>query len=152
MNKEIIENYWNKFIKDTGQNSDLKYYDVFHFELTEKLANELLELVLSGVKKATSSCLYQFEHEGNRLPKVGDISIVTDFHDTPKCIIETTKVSIIPFKDITFDICKREGEDDSLESWRFNHIKFFKSLEKELGFEFTLELPVVFEEFKLIYK
>lgn len=48
----------------------------------------------------------------------GSYSIVTDWEGVPKCVIETTNVRILPFKDITYDICKLEGEDDSLESWR----------------------------------
>lgn len=70
----------------------------------------------------------------------------------PKCVIETTNVSILPFKDITYDICRLEGEDDSLESWRKGHISFFKEEGKKSGYEFSEEMPVVFEEFEVVYQ
>lgn len=86
------------------------------------------------------------------MPKVGDLSIVTDFEGSPKCVIETRNVTIVPFSEMTFDICKREGEDDSLESWREGHIRFFTEEGKLVGFEFREDMPVVFEDFEVIYK
>ena len=71
------------------------------------------------------------------------ISIVTDWEGIPKCVIETTNVMIIPFKEITFDICKLEGEDDNLESWREGHINFFSREGKELGYTFTEDMPKI---------
>jgi uncharacterized protein YhfF len=42
--------YWKQFTKDYPEFKNDKYIDVFHFELTEKLANELLDLVLTGIR------------------------------------------------------------------------------------------------------
>ena len=101
--------------------------------MTEYWANELLRLVLEVVKKATSSSLWGYEIEGDPIPKKGELSIITDWDGNPKCVIETTDVTILPFKDITYDICKREGEDDSLESWRRGHIDFFTEEGERIG-------------------
>ena len=150
--KEImINNFWKEFLLKTNRDKDTKYVDCFHFELTEKWANELLRLVLIGQKRATSSSLLAYQINGDRIPQVGDFSIVTDWEGIPKCVIETTDVTIIPFKDITFDICKREGEDDDLESWRKAHISFFSSEGSELGYTFTEDMPVIFEDFKMVF-
>lgn len=70
----------------------------------------------------------------------------------PRCVIETISVTIIPFSDITYDICKREGEDDTLESWRAGHINFFKEEGKKLGYEFKNDMPVIFEDFEVVYQ
>ena len=86
------------------------------------------------------------------MPEKGSYSIVTDWEGVPKCVIETTNVRILPFKDVTYDICKLEGEDDSLESWRKGHISFFKEEGKKSGYEFSEEMPVVFEEFEVVYQ
>ncbi|MBM7833292.1 ASCH domain-containing protein [Clostridium sardiniense] len=150
MNK--IDLFWNRFLQESGYDKSTKYLEVFHFELTEYLANELLELVLEGKKKATSSSLISYQKEEIRSPQVGNLSIVTDWKGNPKCVIETKDISIIPFKDITYDICKREGEDECLETWRDGHIRFFKEEGKEIGYEFTEELLVVFEDFEVLYK
>lgn len=147
-----INDFWKEFLKSTNKDSSTEYIDCFHFELTEKLANELLDLVLTGQKKATASSLWGYEIEGERIPQVGDYSIVTDWAGTPRCVIETTAVTILPYKEITFDICKREGEDDCLESWQRGHKNFFTEEGKEVGYEFSEEMPVVFEDFKVVFK
>ncbi|WP_029503045.1 ASCH domain-containing protein [Lachnoclostridium phytofermentans] len=146
-----LEEFWNDFIKCNQLKSTTTYIESFHFELTEKLANSLLELVLSGKKKATASSLLSYEIEGTRIPQVGDYSIVTDWDGVPRCVIETTAVTITPFSQITFDICKREGEDDTLESWQKGHKHFFVEEGKELGYSFSEDMSVVFEDFKVVF-
>lgn len=148
---EIINTFWENFLLKTNRDKDIKYIDSFHFELTERWANELLRLVLIGQKQATSSSLLTYQIGGDRIPQVGDLSIVTDWEVIPKCVIETTNVMIIPFKEITFDICKLEWEDDNLESWREGHINFFSREGKELGYTFTEDMPVIFENFKMVF-
>lgn len=143
--------FWNEYKEKAGLPADVTYLESFHFELTEKWANELLRLVLDGVKKATSSSVHAYELQGDRMPEVGDYSIVTDWDGNPRCVIKTTNIRILPFKDITYDICKLEGEDDCLESWQKGHEHFFTEEGKELGYTFTEDMPVIFEEFEVVY-
>ncbi len=150
--QETIDQFWRVFLEQTGRPKNTKYLEAFHFELTEKGANELLRLVLMGQKKATASSLRHYEVTGERIPEVGDLSIVTDWEGTPKCVIETTAITILPFEEITFEICKREGEDDTLESWQEGHRRFYIDDGKELGYTFTQDMPVVFEDFKVVYQ
>ena len=121
----------------------------WHFELTEIACNYLLDLVLKGKKLATSSSYDGYE-EDEEMPKVGDLSVITDWDGNPRCVIRTTNVRIIPFKDITYDIAKLEGEDENLESWRKTHEKFFKAEGEELGYTFSDDMKVLFEEFEVV--
>ena len=146
-----VEEFWTDFLRETGRNPDKHYLDSFHFDLNEKSANELLELVLSGKKRATASSLLAYEKERSNAPKVGDLSIVTDWDGVPRCVIETTAVTIYKFRDITFDICKREGEDECLETWREGHARYFTEDGRELGYEFSEDMPVLFEDFEVVY-
>lgn len=146
------KNYFSTFLKKTGRAPDTLLFDVFHFELTERLANDLLALVLDGKKKATSSSLRAFEIEGMSLPKPGELSVVTNWAGEPKCVIETEKVTLIRFCDIDFGLCSKEGEDECLETWREGHEKFFRAEGRELGYEFSPDMTVVFEEFDVVYK
>lgn len=148
----MIEKYWNRFIEEKGLDKDTKYFEVFHFHYEEKWANELLRLVLIGQKKATASSYHAFKLQGLELPQINDYSIVTNFNKEPKCIIQTKEILILPFKEMTYDICKLEGEDDSLESWREGHIRFFSHEGKELGYEFNEDMLVVFEIFDCVYQ
>ena len=147
-----IERFWKQFLANKGLGEQTKYIDCFHFELSEYLANELLRLVLIGQKRATASSLWAYEIEGDRIPQAGDYSIVTDWDGNPRCVIQTTNVRILPFREITYDICKLEGEDDNLESWRKGHISFFRAEGKELGYTFSEDMPVIFEEFEVVYQ
>ncbi|MDO5107069.1 MAG: ASCH domain-containing protein [Coriobacteriaceae bacterium] len=122
----------------------------WHFELTESACNHLLDLVLEGKKRATSSSLPSFQLAGEMIPKAGDLSVITDWDGIPRCVVMTTAVRVMRYGDITFDIAKLEGEDDSLESWRRNHERFFREEGVELGYSFSDDLDVVFEEFEVV--
>ena len=151
-NAEAIQLFWNSFIDATSKDASLNYFDCFHFDNTEEWANKLLRLVLDGKKKATASSIHFFECRRMSLPKIGDLNIITDWDGNPQCVIETTNVTVLPFREITFEICKREGEDDSLESWQKGHIHFFTKDGQTEGYQFTWDMPVVFEDFEVIYR
>ena len=146
-----IDRFWKDFLSHTGRDPETKYISCFHFELTERWANELLGLVLSGKKRATASSLISFEIENEPLPGPGDLSIVTDWAGEPRCVIETTCVTVLPFNAMTFDICSREGEDECLETWVDGHRRFFTAEGNEMGYEFCEDMPVVFEDFEVVY-
>ncbi len=143
---------WEEFKSKSGLPVNRKYVNSFHFELTEYWANELLRLVMEGTKRATSSSIWEYESENEKIPRIDDYNVVTDWDGNAKCVIRTTAVTILPFKEITYDLCRKEGEDDSLTSWRKSHISFFIEDGKEMGYEFTEDMEVVFEEFEVVYK
>lgn len=147
-----VNQFWQRFLSERNLPEDTVYFESFHFELTEKLAEELLSLVLAGQKKATASSLYAYEKEGQRLPEPGDYSIVTNWAGQPRCVICTTRVTVVPFGEMTFELCSLEGEDDSLDSWRRGHQRFFTEEGQEMGYRFSEEMPVVFEEFEVVYR
>lgn len=144
--------YWDNFLLATNRDKETQCFEVFYFGHNEQTATNLLELVLKETKTATASCVDQYELTNSDYPKVGDFSMVTDFKGDPKCIIETKNVLRLKFNEMTYDICRREGEDNSLESWQQNHIEFFTEIGKELGFEFSLDMDIIFEDFEVVYQ
>jgi uncharacterized protein YhfF len=146
-----LTRFWEDFLRKTDRAPQIRFQEAFHFDVTEASANELLRLVMDGKKRATASSLEEFQLEGNRVPKAGDLYVFTDWEGNPGCVAEVTKVTLLPFKDMTFDICSREGEDDCLESWKENHRRFFEAEGKALGYVFHEEMIVVFEDFQVIY-
>lgn len=114
---QACEAFWHQFLIDTGRPLDTPCYGAEHFCDNEQDANDLLSLVLAGKKRATSSCLRAYEAEGIPLPAIGCLTLLTDYAGTPKCVYRTTNVTILPFHEITFDIAKREGEDEVLDTW-----------------------------------
>lgn len=150
MCKKTIEAFWSEYLAAAQKPMDTKYIDCYHFGYNEELAESLLVLVLSGKKTATSSSFLAYK-PGEALPGTGDLSIVTDWQGNPRCVIENTAVTIIPFNEMTYEICSREGEDETLASWQENHRIAFTLGSEEEGYTFTEDMPVVFEEFHVVY-
>ncbi len=147
-----VEAFWQAFLSETGRPENTRYLEAFHFDLTERPANELLRLVLRGKKRATASSLLAYDPDkGERPPRAGDLSVVTDFAGEPHCVIETTAVTVLPFGDMTWELCSREGEDMTLASWQAAHTRFFTEEGKRLGYAFSPDMPVVFEDFRVVY-
>ncbi|MCT4660815.1 MAG: ASCH domain-containing protein [Tissierellales bacterium] len=157
MNEEhkSVKEMWEKYLTSIGDDitkTDKKYTS-WHFCDNEKDANELAQLVKEDVKKATASLYDLYEIEGEVLPKVSDLSIITDWNGIAKCIIKTTNITHVPFKDVTEDFARTEGEGDkSLNYWRKAHIAAFSRGLKEFNQEFSEDMLVVCEVFKVVYK
>ncbi|MCL2595058.1 MAG: ASCH domain-containing protein [Promicromonosporaceae bacterium] len=121
----------------------------FGHEGDTELADELLGLVLSGIKTGTASLKWEYADEP--LPKEGDLSIILDGAGEPRAIIRTTSVAVIPFAEVTAEHARAEGEGDrTLETWRADHEGFWRRGLPE-GQEFSLDMPVVCERFELVY-
>jgi len=116
------------------------------------LADELAELVLRGEKTATASTYELYKLENEPLPQVGSFDVILDSQDKAVCIIEITKVSVVPFNDVSVEHAFKEGEGDkSLAYWQQVHQEFFTECLAEAGLEFSQETGVVLEEFRKVY-
>ena len=155
MNKSEIERYWYAFLSSLPANSKYfgKTYVAERFGDNPKLADELGQLIMSGKKTGTCSALWEWEAEGNPIPQPGLISIVLDGLDHPICIIETTQVLVSRFNAVDEEFARAEGEGDlSLNYWREAHKIFFSRVLSKFDREFSEDMPLVCERFKLIYK
>ena len=113
----------------------------------------MIQLVLEGKKTATCGALWEYEAEGESIPKVGDVWIELDGNDNPVCITETVEVTFHKYNKVDADFAHDEGEgDQSLEYWRKAHKNFFSRTLPKIGKEFSEDMPLVCERFKLIYK
>ncbi len=155
MNETGIEDYWYAFLSTLPSNSLYfeKTYIAERFGDTPKIADELGQLVVSGIKTGTCSALWEWEAEEKLIPHPGLVTIVLDGKDQPICIIETTEVSVSRFSMADEEFAQAEGEGDlSLEYWREAHIKYFSRTLPKIGMEFNENMPLVCERFRVIYK
>ncbi len=152
---KIVREIWKNYlmsISDDVVNTNKKY-TFWHFCDNEESANNLAELVRQGTKRATTGLHYFYEIEGEALPKIGDLSIIIDWQGIAQCIIETKKVILLPFNEVTEELAEIEGEGDkSLKYWREAHINSFNRDLNEHNIEFSVDMLVVFEEFEMVYK
>ena len=155
MTKSTIDSYWNQFL-DSLPSAVLRprrYYEAFHFGTTAESAAELAALVLMGVKTATGSLLWVYEAEKKPIPQAGDLSIVTDGDGLPRCIIETTKVLVLPFNEADEKLAFDGGEGDkSLEYWRGIYWSYIVSECARIGRRPAPDTPLVCEWFRVVYR
>lgn len=155
MTKETIKNYWEKFLSSLPPDSPYreKTYVAEGWGDGPAMADELGTLIVQGIKTATCSSLWEWEAEGNPIPNVGLITIALDGRGEPLCIVETIEVSIHKYNEVGADFAREEGEGDlSLNYWRTAHRNFFSRVLPKIGKEFSEEMPLVCERFRLIYR
>ena len=105
------------------------------------LADELLELVIRGVKTATCST----EDEPNTSTP-GERWIVLDGRGEPRCVIETTEVTYRRFGEVDASFAFEEGEGDrSLDYWRDAHRDYFGRQRR-----FREDMMLMCERFRLV--
>ncbi|NYG58104.1 uncharacterized protein YhfF [Nocardioides daedukensis] len=156
---DAIERFWadakvranlNRLRAYTGPNaSESLRPPAWAFGDSPELADELLQLVLSGTKTATAGALADYQAEDEPLPTVGSLSIVTDGAGRPRVLIQTTVVETVPFGEVDAEHARLEGEGDlSLASWREAHLDFFT----RGGHQVTDDFPVVTERFQIVWQ
>lgn len=115
--------------------------------------DKLAELVLQGIKVGTASAYPLYELEKEPIPKAGEYSVILNSKEEAVCVIQTTKVYVVPFCEVGAEHAFKEGEGDkSLAYWRMVHEEFFRECMEEAGLTFDENMKVVCEEFKLVYK
>lgn len=118
-----------------------RHLRTFAFGDSPALADELLALVIKGIKTATCST----EDEPNTSTP-GERWVVLDGRGEPRCVIETTEVTYRRFHDVEADFAFDEGEGDrSLAYWRGAHRTYFGRLGR-----FSEDMMLMCERFRLV--
>ena len=124
--------------------------EAWGFGATPEHADELLELVLAGVKVGTASSLWDYEETGDPLPVVGELSIILDGAGAPRAVIQTTALEVMPFDRVDADHAFAEGEGDrTLAHWREVHERYWRT-HSESPRGFAPDMPVLCERFRLL--
>lgn len=147
-----IRRFWGAFQATVDYDPALSFYDYFHFGDDERSANEFAALVLCGRKRATSALLWSHEYFKKPPPTVGALSVVTDGQNRPVCVIASTQIDVIAFDEVAESFAAAEGEGDrTLSYWRKVHWRFFGRECHRMNRAPDLQMPVVCEQFKVIY-
>jgi uncharacterized protein YhfF len=152
--QQAHRDYWHRFRQSQGlAATDDDRFLVEQFGNTPALTDELVRLVVAGKKTATCALLLEYTKEGSPLPKVGEQKILLNSTQAPLCIVEVTEVTIRPFSEIDGSFAYDEGEGDrSYAAWHKGHTHYFSRVMQAWGEQFSPDLPVVCERFKVIYQ
>ncbi|MEU2203756.1 ASCH domain-containing protein [Microbacterium oleivorans] len=127
-------------------------YTVEHFGDSPRLADQLLDAVLNGPKRATSELVAEFFEHGDQLPRIGSHWIACDGTGAPRIIIRSTELRVGAFASADAAFAFDEGEDDrSLESWQREHRRYFTRVAAARGAEWSEDDEIVFERFAVVW-
>jgi uncharacterized protein YhfF len=155
MDTELIQNYWQKFLSTLPANSPYrsKAFISEGWGDGSEMADELGALIAAGTKTATCSALWEWDSEGESIPETGTVTVVLNGSGEPLCIVETVEVTVRKYNEVDAEFARQEGEGDlSLDYWREAHRTFFSRSLPRIGKNFSEEMPLVCERFRLIYK
>lgn len=146
------DEFWQKFITETGTDSDSKCAGDLTFESAGFTNDAQIANILSGRRTAIFSTFASYSVGCEPLPVSGELYLVFDRGNNPRAVIEIESVNILPFSEITWGMARKEGEDENLEQWK---IRWQENLEEEgeiVGFKFSPEIKIIFQTFRVLYK
>ena len=155
MENDRIERYWRTYLDTLPADSPVRdeQYLAERWGDSPQMADELGALIADGTKSATCSALWEYEAEGEPLPETGVKTVVLGGNGDPLCIVETTEVEVKPYDGVDAQFAYEEGEGDrSLEYWREAHWRFFSRTLPGIGKEPAIDMPLVCERFRVIYR
>jgi uncharacterized protein YhfF len=145
---EEVAAFWREAVAATGLDAEIPQPPVHCFGDTLELADELIDLVLHGPKRATAGALADYESRGDPVPVPGDLWIATDGARHPRALLETTDVRVGPLSSVDDRFAWDEGEGDRSRAWWLDaHVWYFSRTFAAVGRSFHLDIPVVFERF-----
>ena len=106
MNKQLKQ-FWQDFCQSHNLECDTPV-EAWAFGATAEDADELAELVNRGIKTATTSA-YELYDKNEKIPQVGEWSIVLNSKEEPVCVIQDKVVEIIPYDLISKEHAYHEG-------------------------------------------
>jgi uncharacterized protein YhfF len=150
MKTNDTEAYWSSYRAATGV-ADANYVAVSMGDSPE-MADELLDLIVRGPKRATACLERDVTVKGGPMPVVGDYVIVLDSASRPGCIWRTTEVVVKPFVEVDDAFAWDEGEGDrTRDDWLDMHRSYFTRQAAREGFVFDDRTRTVFERFTVVW-
>lgn len=147
-----VEQFWAEAIAAGSVRPDERYIDADCFGDSAEMADELLELILHGPKRATAASLADHEACSEPIPQVGDLFVATDGAGQPRAVTRTTEVRVGPLSSVDDGFAWDEGEGDrSRTYWLDAHTECFIRVYDRLDLDFHPDIEVVFERFELVH-
>ncbi len=151
-NPDDVAAFWARYLRTAGSVRSPSVPPAWCFGDTVELADELIELVVRGPKRATVAAVAEYEADGEPMPAVGDLSIATDGSMRPRALLETTEVRVGPLSSVDERFAWDEGEGDRTREWWLDaHTRYFTRAFAAMGLEFHPHVAVVFERFAVRY-
>jgi uncharacterized protein YhfF len=144
--------FWQRFTASEGIDPAPEQPVAGCFGDTVELADELIELVLEGTKRATADAVAEREDRGEPMPRPGDLWIATDGSGRARAVLRTTETRVGPLSSVDDRFAWDEGEGDRTRAWWLDaHRRFFQRVLPATGTEPDDDPETVFERFEVLY-
>jgi len=151
-----IDACWENYIRSIPAGAPIPaHFDAWPFgaDGEDELADELAEVVMRGIKTATSSLLTSYEDEPRPIEQIGDHSVVLMSTGTPRCVIEMTEVRTLSFDQIDAAFAFDYGEGDRTLAWWREHLGDYYAKEAAAcGRSFNGETQLVCKRFRVAHR
>jgi len=148
------DSIWHEYLVRHPEHRD-EQPPVERFGDTDAMADELLDLVIAGTKRATAELVAAFELDGDDLPSVGAHWVVVDGSGGERLVLRTTDIRIGPVDGVDEQFAYDEGEGDrTRDDWLVAHRRYFERLVARRDIpapEGVDALACVFERFVVVW-
>jgi uncharacterized protein YhfF len=153
VDQEQVARFWRRFLAAGIVDETMPLpATVEPFGDSADLADELIDLVVHGPKRATASALVDYEREDMPHPHPGMISIATDGTGRARAVLRTAEVRIGPLSSVDASFAWDEGEGDRTRaSWLADHEEYFRRYLPTIGVDFDPDMATVFERFEVLF-
>lgn len=151
---ESAEHLWQEYLSslDDPDAAERWFYEVFRIGSTPEGADHGADLILRGVKTATSELLWVYQADAIPQPTKGSLSIVEKGDGEAVCVVRTTEVRAVAFRDVDAKFAYDYGEwNRSLKTWRLECWQHFVAACERMGREPTHDMPLVCERFRVVW-
>jgi uncharacterized protein YhfF len=116
---------------------------------TPEVADYAATAILAGAKTATSSPFW--DYPDGRIPFVGALSVVLDGRRRPACVVETVRVQIVRFCDVTEAMAMAYGEgEETLAEWRRVTGDWYRAKAAREGQTFSEDDAIIWERIAVV--
>ena len=129
----------------------------FGFEGDDGAGERQIAQILAGTKTVSVSLAREWDLDGGP-PRIGQRLPITDHHGTRRCVVEVTRVAVLPFGQIDAAAVSAESAGTAtLEEWMHGHRAFYAGCRDEValllgepGWRLTDAEPMVLTSFRLV--
>lgn len=113
---------------ETDHAAEYASLPAFELGFPGELRDRLTAAVFAG-EKTTTSCLYfEFDLDGEAVPRVGERAAMLDSAGRPVAVVELTETRVVPLGEVDRRHALDEGEGFAgVEEWRRAHEEFWHS-------------------------
>mgnify|MGYP002627329507 CR=1 FL=1 len=147
----IYGDFWETFLEETNTPETTVLTGCTYFGASEEESVQALEQLLRGDKTAVGHCVTAYVTLRQRMPRIGDYTMVADFYGNPCCILKTVDVTIVPLTGTPEDLRRQEYPELDADAWLDRKQQEFRDLARQHGFRYHPELPILMETVQRVY-